>query len=245
VYICEGTATEKIEWFKIINIAGEILTDQEIRNAVYTGSWLTEAKRYFSKKNCQAINIGEKYIQCLNVDRQLLLEKVLYWISDGNVTKYMSEHQFDKDCDPLIQYYKKIISWVEILFPEHKNKDMRKVNWGDLYNKYKDNSYNSKDLNEKYESLLQDETLDLKNTTGIYYYLITNDEKYLNVRLFNERQKRATYTKQNGICVKCKNKFEYEEMAGDHIIPWSKGGKTIQDNCQMLCKTCNGRKSNT
>lgn len=36
--------------------------------------------------------------------------------------------------------------------------------------------------------------------------------------------------------------FEYEEMHADHIVPWSKGGKTVPDNCQMLCRDCNLKK---
>ena len=51
VYLCSGTDSEKLEWFKIINIAGEKLTDQELRNAVYSGSWVSDAKRYFSKNS--------------------------------------------------------------------------------------------------------------------------------------------------------------------------------------------------
>jgi len=48
VYFCSGEDSEKLEWFKTINIAGEKLTDQELRNAVYSGSWVSDAKRYFS-----------------------------------------------------------------------------------------------------------------------------------------------------------------------------------------------------
>ena len=40
-----GTDSEKLEWFRTINIAGEKLTEQELRNAVYSGSWVTDAKR--------------------------------------------------------------------------------------------------------------------------------------------------------------------------------------------------------
>ena len=54
VYFCEGNDKEKLDWFKIINIAGEKLTDQELRNAVYTGAWLSDAKLKFSKSNCAA-----------------------------------------------------------------------------------------------------------------------------------------------------------------------------------------------
>jgi uncharacterized protein with ParB-like and HNH nuclease domain len=45
IYICDGNDSEKLAWFEIINIAGEKLTPQELKNAVYTGSWLTAAKR--------------------------------------------------------------------------------------------------------------------------------------------------------------------------------------------------------
>lgn len=62
IYICKGTDTEKLDWFKIINIAGEKLTDQELRNAIYTGHWLSDAKRYFSKNQCIAYRIGERYM---------------------------------------------------------------------------------------------------------------------------------------------------------------------------------------
>lgn len=30
----------------------------------------------------------------------------------------------------------------------------------------------------------------------------------------------------------------------DHITPWCEGGTTTADNCQMLCRDCNRRKSN-
>lgn len=52
IYFCEGDESEKLSWFRTINIAGEKLTDQEIRNAVFAGSWTAEAKKIFSKSNC-------------------------------------------------------------------------------------------------------------------------------------------------------------------------------------------------
>ena len=62
VYLCSGTDSEKLEWFKTINIAGEELTNQELRNAVYHGSWVSDAKRYFSKSGCPAYAIGSPYL---------------------------------------------------------------------------------------------------------------------------------------------------------------------------------------
>ena len=32
------------------------------------------------------------------------------------------------------------------------------------------------------------------------------------------------------------DEFDMNEMEADHITPWHKGGKTIAENCQMLCK---------
>ena len=58
IYLCEGNDSEKLEWFRTINIAGEKLTEQELRNAVYSGSWVSDAKRYFSKNGCAAYGLG-------------------------------------------------------------------------------------------------------------------------------------------------------------------------------------------
>ncbi|NLA32708.1 MAG: HNH endonuclease, partial [Mollicutes bacterium] len=80
--------------------------------------------------------------------------------------------------------------------------------------------------------------------SGIYEYILTRDEKYLNIRVFDDNMKREAFERQTGICVKCEEQFSIEEMAGDHIIPWSKGGKTTAENCQMLCTRCNAIKSN-
>lgn len=91
VYICEGKDSEKLAWFKTINIAGAQLTPQELRNAVYTGPWLTCAKRDFSKRGCRAQTIGDKYVRC-ELIRQELLELALKWISGGNIERYSSGH---------------------------------------------------------------------------------------------------------------------------------------------------------
>lgn len=74
--------------------------------------------------------------------------------------------------------------------------------------------------------------------------MLTRNEKYLNLRTFSDGMKRKMYEKQNGICPHCKEKFELDQMEGDHIIPWSEGGKTNEDNGQMLCTNCNRKKSN-
>lgn len=242
IYICEGTDKEKLEWFKIINIAGEKLTDQELRNAIYTGTWLTNAKKYFSKTGCPAYQIGEKYLNGVAI-RQDYLQSVLYWISsleDTAIEEYMAKHQHDEDANVLWQYFQEALAWVQRIFPNYR-KEMKGLEWGILYNKYKNKSFNSDKFENEIKKLMQDD--DVTSKKGIYEYLLSNDEKYLNIRAFSDSMKRSAYEKQNGICPICKNHFEITEMEGDHITPWHEGGRTDIDNLQMLCKDCNRRKS--
>lgn len=123
VYVCEGEESEKLGWFKTINIAGVKLSDQELRNAMYTGPWLLDAKKHFSATNCAGASIGE-YIVKYKTIRQELLEKVLSWKVDydglESIEEYMSKHQYDTDCMDLWMYYQDVINWVHKLFPEYE-----------------------------------------------------------------------------------------------------------------------------
>jgi hypothetical protein len=94
VYFCEGTDTEKLAWFRIINIAGERLTDQELRNATYTGTWLINAKSIFSKSNCAAYLLSKDYVLGSPI-RQEILQTALSWINKGEIEEYMRIHQHD------------------------------------------------------------------------------------------------------------------------------------------------------
>ena len=109
VYFCEGTTREKLDWFKTINIAGEKLTDQELRNAIYTGEWLNDAKKYFSKTNCPAWNIGKDYLNGSPI-RQDYLETTIDWISNGNIEDYMATNQHNLDANELWQYFQNVIN---------------------------------------------------------------------------------------------------------------------------------------
>lgn len=240
VYQCSGTDSERLEWFKTINIAGEKLFDQELRNAVYHGSWVSDAKRHFSRSNCPAYAIGKDYLSG-TVIRQDFLESTIKWISkDGNIERYMSNNQNEPNANEIWLYFQNVINWVKVVFPKYR-REMKGIEWGFLYNEFKDQKSDSKKLEEEISKLMEDE--DVGNKKGIYPYVLTRKEKHLNIRAFSPNQKREAYEKQKGICPVCKEHYEIEEMEGDHITPWHEGGKTIAENCQMLCKEDNRRKS--
>lgn len=240
IYVCEGSESEKLDWFRIINIAGEKLTEQELRNAVYTGSWLASAKRYFSKTMCAAYQIGSRYLNGSPI-RQDYLETALDWMTDGHIEQYMAEHQNDPNANQLWDYFQQVIGWIERLFPTYRAKLMKGLPWGIYYNQFKDTYFDKDALESKICALMEDE--EVTSQKGIYPYVLTGEEKHLSLRAFTPKQSQLAYHKQKGICPHCKKKFQIEEMEADHIIPWSQGGKTDQDNCQMLCRKCNRTKS--
>jgi hypothetical protein len=50
----------------------------------------------------------------------------------------------------------------------------------------------------------------------------------------------------NYVCAICGVKNQWKvPFQVDHIIPMNKGGKTVPDNLQILCRSCNARKSDT
>ena len=239
IYVCDGNDEEKLEWFRTINIAGEKLTDQELRNATYTGAWLTDAKRHFSKTNCAAYGLASKYMNGSPI-RQDYLETALKWINDGEIEAYMARNQHNPNANELWLYFQSVIAWVQAVFP-HYRKEMKGLDWGVFYNKCRGQNYDSKTLEIRITDLMEDE--DVTNKKGVYEYLLSGDERKLNIRAFSDKMKREAYERQKGVCVKCKKHFDFEQMQGDHIIPWAKGGKTTAENCQMLCRKCNGIKS--
>jgi len=240
VYLCSGTESERLDWFRTINIAGEKLTEQELRNAVYAGPWVSDAKKYFSRSNCAAYGLASGYMVGTPI-RQEYFETVIAWINNDDIEGYMASHQFDTDAKALWEYFQKVIAWVKATFTNYRS-EMKGLPWGELYNKYKTTKLDPVEFEKQVAALMGDD--DVSNKKGIYTYLLTKDERHLNIRTFDKKQKREAYERQKGICVKCKKKFLLEDMEADHVTPWSKGGKTDANNCQMLCEEDNRRKSN-
>jgi hypothetical protein len=239
IYFCEGTDKERLDWFQTINIAGLKLEDQEIRNAIYAGEWLTDAKRHFSKTGCAAYHLSKDYMGG-EVIRQKYLETAIKWLSKGHIQDYMAQHQHDPNANELWSYFQKVTQWTQATFPKYR-REMKGIDWGYLYNQFNNATLDTTELEEKIATLMRDE--DVTKKSGIYTYLLTGEERLLNIRAFSDNQKREAYETQKGICPICHERFELDAMEADHKIPWHEGGKTTSDNCQMLCKEDNRKKS--
>lgn len=239
VYVCEGTDQQKLDWFRVINIAGEKLTEQELRNAMYTGPWLAAAKTWFSRTGAPAAAIGSKLLHGTPI-RQDYLETALDWLSDGKITEYMRLHQHHQNANELWTYFQAVINWVNLTFPNYR-KEMKGVAWGPLYNRFKDAALDTAKLESEVARLMQDD--DVTRRSGIYDFVLSGNERALSIRAFDEKMKRTAYEKQKGICPVCAKHYEIDGMEADHTTPWSKGGKTIAANCRMLCKADNRLKS--
>lgn len=241
VYVCDGSADDKLEWFKIINIAGKALFPQELRNAIYTGPWLADAKRWFSRNQGPAYQIGDRYIRG-RVNRQDFLERALEWISGDHPEDYMSAHQHDDDASELWEYFVAVINWIERVFPHYRS-PMLGLDWGRFYNEHRNDELDPTALEARVAELMIDP--EVTSRAGIYEYLLTGDERTLNLRTFEEADRIAKFEMQGGICPMCgpEKKYSIEQMEADHIIPWHQGGKTELTNCAMLCKMHNRTKS--
>ena len=242
VYFCRGSDKDKLDWFQIINIAGVELTKQELRNAVYSGLWVTDAKRYFSRRGAPAQHEASEYLKGKAI-RQEYLETAIDWVSPGKVEEYMSAHQHETSANPLWLHFMAVIEWVKATFPEYR-KEMKGLAWGELYDAHCQERLDPAALEGRISALLADD--EVQKRSGIWPYVLTGDERHLNLRAFSDNQKRVAYERQKGVCnnSECSKECDISEMEADHITPWSKGGKTVQDNCQMLCQECNRRKSN-
>ena len=242
VYFCKGTDKEKLDWFRVINIAGERLLDQELLNAIYTGPFVTDARKYFSKDKCPAYKIASDLLNGV-AREQSYLATVLAWAARKenikDVSEYMSKHKDDVNASKLWAYFSAIITWIRTTFPVYR-KEMKGLDWGYLYDTYHENIYDTDALEKQIHELMEDD--EIMKKSGIYSYVLSGDLRDLSFRTFDKKQKREAYERQQGICPNCGKHFELEEMEGDHITPWKDGGVTTAENCQMLCRECNRRK---
>lgn len=258
IYECEGDESEIKEWFRTINIAGVPLNDQELLNAVYSGPFVTLAKEEFSNSQNANIQKWSAYIKG-SANRQDFLERALDWVSKGKIGDYMSRHRKDTDIKQLKTYFNTVIDWVSGVFTDVEN-EMRGLEWGRLYEEYHKKSFDPKKVSAEARKLYADPYV--KNRKGVFEFILgaSSDTRLLDVRVFDEATKKAVYAEQTAKaekksesnCPLCslghdanKDKiWSLSDMDADHVTAWSKGGKTVFKNCQMLCKTHNRAKGN-
>lgn len=243
IYVCEGEATEKMKWFQTINTGAEKLSDQELRNAIYNGSWVTDAKRYFTKRGNQA-TMCSRYMSGKR-ERQEHLQEIIIWKigskQDKDICKFMANREKDPDAVPLWEYFQEVADWIDLLFP--KNVTVReKAEWGRLHREYAGNDYDPAHTKKRFGELFDD--YEVTKKVGIYEYILSgeHDESKLNLRKFPDDLKKKIHKEQGEVCKYCKKVITLADAHADHIKPWSKGGKTEEKNCQVLCVTCNLKK---
>ncbi|MBR1436746.1 MAG: DUF262 domain-containing protein [Bacteroidales bacterium] len=258
IYVCEGEPSEIQEWFETINIAGVPLVKQELRNASYHGPFVTEARAVFSNTGNANMNRWQTYVKG-DPKRQAILETALDWVSDGDIDGYMAAHRSDTSIDELTNHFETVIDWVDSVF-EYTGNEVCGLEWGRLYKTYHTNAYSKDAVTDRVDALLSD--TQVTNKRGVFEYILggEQDATLLNVRVFDEKTKKAVYDQQTkdamandkSNCPFCaighdnnaKRIYRLNEMDADHVTAWSKGGATDISNCQMLCKTHNRAKGN-
>lgn len=242
VYVCSGTESEKLDWFRIVNIAGVQLNDQELLNAVYAGPWVTDARARFSKPGGPAVQVGGDWLKGSAI-RQDYLATVLGWAAarhGASVEDYMGTHQHDPTAQALWSYFRSVLDWAQAVFPVYR-REMKGLPWGPMYDANRDRTdLDPNALEARVQELMADE--DVTRKSGVYRYLLDGDERRLSIRAFDKRTQRTAYETQGHRCAVCGGEFGLADMHADHIVPWSRGGHTVPDNCQMLCRDCNLKK---
>ncbi|MFT3848378.1 MAG: DUF262 domain-containing protein [Propionivibrio sp.] len=262
VYVCNGTEPEIKQWFETINISGVPLNKQELLNAIYSGSFVTAAKAYFSNSGNALQQKWAAYVKG-EPKRQEVLEVALNWISASQgvtIDRYMADHRHDKGIDELKDYFSSVIDWIGSVFIRSPDKEMRGLEWGKLYEEHHSKPYNATAIEARLVQLRSDPAV--HNSRGIYEFLLGGEKQtqLLDVRLFDDKITRQSYQQQTTVaeaagksnCPLCAvghntnvtKIWTIKEMDADHVSAWSKGGSTDISNCEMLCVTHNRAKGN-
>ena len=262
IYVCNGTEPEIKQWFKTINISGVPLEEQELLNAIYSGTFVTAAKADFSNSRN---TLQQKWAAYVKGDpkRQEVLEVALKWIAASknvSIDRYMADHRHDTDIVELMGYFTSVIDWIGSVFSRSPDKEMRGLEWGRLYEEHHSKPYNGTAMEARLAELRSDPAV--HNSKGIYEFLLGGEKQtqLLDVRLFDDKTTRQAYQQQTSAaeaagksnCPLCAvghsanatKIWVLKDMDADHVSAWSKGGSTDISNCEMLCVTHNRAKGN-
>ena len=270
VCVCTGQDEELIKWFQTINTGSHELSAQELRNAIYNGPWVTDAKRYFTSNGnrarmCRRYMTGDR-------TRQDHLETAIMWaiqrenqdvvkVDHSKVCRYMARERNNSSAYDLWEYISSVNDWVESIFYVNYSdferiegdvvsksvlrRSMQWLGWTRLFEIYGSlNFHQNRTRRRQIDLLLDNEVTDKR---GIYEYILSGEIKeklpLLSLRTFTKTMKKEKWQKVGKSCEMCDEALKLEDAEADHIDPWVKGGKTIWENLQILCASCHGRKT--
>ncbi|WP_148239449.1 HNH endonuclease family protein [Ruania zhangjianzhongii] len=262
IYECEGTEDEIKQWFETINIVGVPLNRQELLNSIYSGPFVTAAKREYSNSNNANLQKWSSYVKG-DPKRQGVLEVALGWVAasqDKSIDAYLAQHRHDTDINELQTYFTSVIDWIDSIFIRPPDPYMRGLDWGRLYELYHQTAYNTADVDKAVDELLADDAVN--NRKGVYEYVLggKSTPQLLDIRIFEKKDKGVAYQRQTQkaktdgvsncpLCVLGSDNnsariYQQKEMEADHVTAWSRGGATDLKNLTMLCLTHNRAKGN-
>lgn len=258
--ICSGTEEKKREIFKRINTLGVPLSKFEVLNGLYHGNYIEGLNDYFA----QDANV-RKVLPNAPVDRgdnKYHLLEYIYYVRKGEVfpkrnelDDYVQQHK-DESFNEEVKKIKPHISFIRDVFGDaskiggklkfklaveylkdrsiwlqHKDAICKECNAFIKSEGYKLSSSKEEDIKAMILGIVGNLRVDPKR-------LFTADDKA-------ELLSKLTPNEQGLYeCNKCHQHFTPDELSVDHIKPWSKGGRTVLSNAQLLCRACNIEKSN-
>jgi len=252
VIICGGDEQLKHEIFRRINTLGVPLSAYEVLNGLYHGEYLEELTDFCNLPTMVRIfgsnSRGRNQIHFLKWLMVLDKKKP----SNDEITNYVktkkdSTFDYDKNrMNPYLKFVRDVFTdtslvdtYFELALKYQKDFTIWKMHRDEINSMIK--SF-KKSADWK---LITDKKGELEDRIQAIVGGISVDPK----RLFTADDKEsllASLTPTDGKyqCKACKQMFYPSELTVDHVTPWSKGGRTVLSNAQLLCAACNSSKGN-
>lgn len=251
--ITEGTEQLKREIFRRINTLGVPLSEYEVLNGLYHGEYLRGLTTYSEQDKKAKKVLGKAERGNAKIRLLRLLGEVKGFSGKDGINDYVKQHKDDtfatdqKEIKKYIDFIADVFDFYNILpiqfklaLKYYKDAVIWKTKKNEINFAVKQflKSDDAKILNNRKPKEIEDIIQAIVNNISV-------DPK----RLFTKDDKEQLASKKNPInnkyqCEICKNYFYLDELEVDHITAWSKGGRTVLSNAQLLCKPCNIKKNN-
>lgn len=250
VIIRQGEEQLKREIFRRINTLGVPLSPYEVLNGLFHGEYLRGLSTYVeqdrdAKKVFGSNSRGKNQMKVL-----ILLLSLKHLNSINDYVNQNQNNSFAEDQRLIAKY----IKFIADVFDEYGHYKI----YFDLAVKYQKDiaiwKQNKREINRRLKLFFKsDEAKIIKDKAGEIEDIIQSVVKNISVdskRLFTIDEKKQLLEKQQQTedgkyhCACCGFEFAPDELTVDHIKPWSKGGRTVLSNAQLLCRACNSKKGN-